>query len=376
MSILRLRDLHASIGRATAALVLAAAATLLLAAPPVHAQNPPSRPPIAPAPAPADKPPLVAKPGAGAAQPTAEPPLDPSKLPAVVARVNGTDVSREDLITEAKGAYQQLRQMGGSPDLTPSFYRVALDQRIASILIEKEAEARGFAATAEEIDQRMADMRSRFKSDQEFTQSLAATGMTVEKARAQLAQDISRYNYMEKVILPQVKIPDQAVKDFYDQNLQRMQQPERIKVRQILILVPRDATEDQRKQARSRADAALTRAKGGEDFAAIASELSDDESTRQKGGELPWIARGDLRGLPTFEEAAFALQKGALSGVVESPAGFHVIQCLDRQASRLAAFDEVKDRILSVLQNQAAQEKLRTTVNDLMAKAKIERFGL
>jgi len=276
---------------------------------------------------------------------------------------------------EAKGAYQQLRQMGGAPELNQAFFKVALEQRIASMLLRAEADRRGLGATAEEIDARLAEMRKRFPSDEDFTKGLAANGMTVEKARDQLAQDIARYKYVEKSILPTIEISDEALKKFYDENLERMQQPERVKLRQILIRVPNDATEEQRTQARQRAAEVQKRAKGGEDFAALAQEQSDDPSGKQ-GGELPWIARGELRQLPTFEEAAWALEKGAISDVVETPAGFHVIQVVDRQAPRTAQFDEVKDRIKAVLQNQEAQEKLRQAVGELMAKAKVERFGL
>jgi parvulin-like peptidyl-prolyl isomerase len=198
--------------------------------------------------------------------------------------------------------------------------------------------------------------------------------MTVAQARDQLAQDISRYNYIEQVILPQIKITDEALRKFYDQNLERMRQPERVKVRHILIEVPRDATEEQRSLAHRRAEDVLEKARAGGDFAALAREYSDDERSKQTG-ELPWLSREEIR-LVAFQQAAFGLEKGAVSDIVESQAGFHIIQSVDRQASRIAEFDEVKDRILTLLQSQEAQERLRHTVDGLMAKASIERFAL
>jgi parvulin-like peptidyl-prolyl isomerase len=304
----------------------------------------------------------------------AAPAFDPNKLPAVVAKVNGKDVTRDDVIKEARGAYQQLRRMGGNPDLSEPFFRTALDQRIAAMLITGEAETRGIAATPEQVDQRMGEMRSQVESDEAFTKNLAASGLTVAQARAQLSQDISRFNYIEKVILPQIKIPDEALRNFYDQNLERMRQPERVKVRHILIRVPADATEEQRSQARRRAEEVLAKAKAGADFTALAREYSDDERTKQTG-ELPWLSREEIK-LVAFQEAAFDLEKGGISGIVESQSGFHIIQNVDRQASRIAEFDEVKDRILTLLQSQEAQQKLRETVEGLMAKASIERFAL
>ncbi|HVR28218.1 MAG TPA: peptidylprolyl isomerase, partial [Thermoanaerobaculia bacterium] len=93
-----------------------------------------------------------------------------------------------------------------------------------------------------------------------------------------------------------------------------------------------------------------------------------------QGGELPWVQRGQT--LPPFEQAAFMLQPGQLSGVVETPLGFHIVQAVDRQAPRVAEFDEVKERIRIVLQTEEAQERLRAAVESLMAKADVERFAL
>jgi parvulin-like peptidyl-prolyl isomerase len=316
----------------------------------------------------------LAPPPAAQAPPPGAPAFDPKTLPAVVAKVNGKDVTRDDVIREAQGAYRQLRQMGGAPELSEPFYRTALDQRIASMLILAEAQSRGVAATPEQIDERMTEMRSRAGSDEEFVKGLAASGMTVAQARDQLAQDISRFNYIEKVILPEIKISDETLRAFYDKNLERMQQPERVKVRHILIAVAREATEEQRTTARRRADEVLAKARAGGDFTALAREYSDDERSKQSG-ELPWLSREEIK-LVAFQQAAFALEKGAVSDVIESQAGFHVIQAVDRQSARVAEFDEVKDRILTLLQSQEAQERLRLTVDELMAKATIERFAL
>ena len=118
----------------------------------------------------------------------------------------------------------------------------------------------------------------------------------------------------------------------------------------------------------------LAKAKAGGDFTALAREYSDDERSKQSG-ELPWLSREEIK-LVAFQQAAFALEKGATSDIIESQAGFHIIQGVDRQPSRVAEFDEVKDRILALLQSQEAQEQLRLTVDGLMAKASIERFAL
>lgn len=83
---------------------------------------------------------------------------------------------------------------------------------------------------------------------------------------------------------------------------------------------------------REEAEQALARLEAGEDFGILAAEISTDESNRESGGDLGWFARGVM--VAPFEEAAFALQPGEVSGVVETTFGFHIIRVDERDANR------------------------------------------
>ncbi len=148
-----------------------------------------------------------------------------------------------------------------------------------------------------------------------------------------------------------------AVRAFYDEHLNRYRQPKKVKARHILVKVAEGATDEDKKNARTKIDAAKKRADAGEDFAKLAEEISEDSSAKS-GGDLGFFGPGAM--VKPFEDAAFAMAKGAISAVVESRFGFHVIKVDDVQEP---ITKEVKD-----VQAQIALELMKDS--QLMAAAR------
>ena len=122
----------------------------------------------------------------------------------------------------------------------------------------------------------------------------------------------------------------------------------------ILLMLGQKATEAQQKAAKTRIDSIAKALKNGADFADLARRLSDDKNTAVKGGELPWLTKGQT--LPDFEKAAFALNKGETSEPVLSPAGYHIIRMIDKGG--FFPYDSVRTDILQFIEQRNLRESI------------------
>lgn len=319
----------------------------------------------------ADTPATTPSPTANAAAETPEP-FDPSTLPAVVARVDDQEISRDRLMEEAQAARVQLVQSGvpESATRTKEFYAQALDQIVADILLYQEARSEGLVPSDEEVAQRLETIRSSVPEGGNFEEMLQTRGMT----EAGLTEELRRSGALQKIvetkIAPRVSVDESQARTFYDQNLEQMRMPPRVKVRHILLEVPQDASEEARQAARDKAKDLRAQIADGGDFSALAREHSQDDGSAQQGGELPWLMPGQT--VPAFDQAVFALDPGQLGPVVESRFGYHVVQTLDKQPEQTAPFEQVKERILNRLRQEQAQQQLHAHVDELRTAHEVE----
>jgi peptidyl-prolyl cis-trans isomerase C len=317
------------------------------------------------APAEAAKPGAPGAPGAAAA-------LPPDKIPAVVARVNGQEIKKSELMDGAQVIQMRMAQSGQPVSPTADLYRQVLDQLIAIQLLQQDAKAQGITISDAELQQAIAARKRGFPSEEVFKKALAQAGVTEDHFRQQTRDGITLQKYIATKLAPKATVSDQAAREFYDKHKAEMQVPERLHLRHILITVDPKAPPADREKARQKAQDILKRAQGGEDFAKLAQAFSDDPSKAQ-GGDLGLVGKGQTP--PAFETAAFALKKpNDLSPVVEVNYGFHIIQLVERQAPTTLSFDQVKDRVTQLLKQEQVQKVIQARAGELRAKSKVQVF--
>jgi peptidyl-prolyl cis-trans isomerase D len=164
-------------------------------------------------------------------------------------------------------------------------------------------------------------------------------------------------------------IPQDEIRNYYDQHIDGYKLPERAHVAHILFKTV-GKTDAEAEEIRKKAEDVLKKAKAGANFGDLAKQYSED-TTKEKGGDLDWIVRGQT--VPEFEQAAFTLPTGSISDLVKTQYGFHIIKVIDRQAARTQTMDEVLPQILAALQEDKAQR----TAEDLSGQiaAEIRRSG-
>jgi peptidyl-prolyl cis-trans isomerase C len=322
--------------------------------------------------------PGTSAPGTAPGQPDlqAAKPIDPAQLPAVVARCNGQDIKKEELVGRAQEIRVQLaRTKGLQTPPSAEFFREILDGIIAHKLLLQESKDLGISISDAEAEQMMRGFKGQFPSQEVFEKQLAANKMTEADLRQKMRDDPdTKVNKLiETRIAAAVKVSEADARAFYDQNQQRMKTPPQVHVRHILIAANPQTPEADRQKARAKADDLLAQLKKGGDFAQLAAQNSDDPGSKMQGGDLSWVQPGQT--VPPFEKAAFALKNpNDLSPVVQTGYGYHIIQLVERKGPQTVPFEQAKGRIGQMLRDQKVKEALRAHVDQLKVKAKVETF--
>jgi len=197
----------------------------------------------------------------------------------------------------------------------------------------------------------------------------------VAKKIREISDNIIIQELTKQEISDKVTVSEDEIKAHYEQNKASFVRPEKVKVNLILFEVKQDASPEDRKEKKKKADDALKRLAGGEDFEALAKKLSEDKRTNRRGGSTGFFSSGKRKNTygETFEEKAFSLKKGEMSGVFEDKRGFYIIKASDRKERHEQTLDEVRRRIERTLKQDKQKETYNRYIEDLEKKYPVKR---
>jgi parvulin-like peptidyl-prolyl isomerase len=224
------------------------------------------------------------------------------------------------------------------------------------------------SVSREAVDAAVASFVKGFENTREMEERMAEQGWTMEELRLRLAAKIQQQMYLDQLI--EVGVSDEEARTFYDSHQAELGQPDRMRVRHIFLAHLENESADA-KSALEEAQGKLERKEAG--FAELAAARSEDERSKDAGGELGWMHTGRLPA--DFAESVSALPLHQ-PRVVRTKLGWHLVEVMEKLPGEPRSFDETKSEIVIALEAMKREEGLRAYRRQLrnLEKQKVEVF--
>jgi peptidyl-prolyl cis-trans isomerase C len=293
----------------------------------------------------------------------------------VIAEYNDQKIYKsetDDLMRQVLARYQGLPKEQMQAVRQQIFPKV-LKQLIEFKIVLFEANKAGIEVSENKVDESIEMIKQNLGSEEQFKQQLEMSGMTVEDLREKIKeQELVKQFFDNKTV--DIEKPDMLeVKEFYEENKENFETPETAHASHILFQIPKNADDTVKKEKYEQAEKILKKAKAGEDFAELAKKYSEGPSA-EKGGDLGSFSKGQM--VPKFENAAFALNIGEISDIVETQFGYHIIKLFDKKNGEILEFDKIKDELQERLYIQKKNDYFQTWLNEKQKDVQIytEKF--
>lgn len=296
----------------------------------------------------------------------------------VAVTVNGVNIyeSRvgEKLETQlAKMASQMPPAM--IEQVKPQLRQQVLETMVIEQLLNEKVKEAKIKITEEEVIKQIEEMAARQQpplSMEDFKALIEAYGQSFDDVKSRIQRGLAYKKLMEAQWEGKINIKEKDAQKYYSENKSEFETPEQIRASHILIAPdtadPNTDPNQAKAAAKAKAENLLKQIKDGADFAELA-RLNSSCPSSQQGGDLGFFGRNQM--VPAFEEAAFALETGKVSDIVETQFGYHIIKVTDNKDPNTASFDEVKDYITKMLTQKKQAELAEEYIESLKTNANI-----
>ncbi len=249
--------------------------------------------------------------------------------------------------------------------------RQILDELIVRKLQLQEAKKEKIEATASEVRSAIDELKRRngLSSDEELKAVMARELLSEEQFRKGIADQVALTKLVARQVRSKVVVLDEEARGHYDQHQEQFRDIPQVKIRHLLVPVQPQPTREEMVRAKNRIDEAQALVKLGAKFSTVAKQYSEGPLA-SSSGEIWSMRRGELAS--ELEQMALILPIGQVSGIIVTPAGFHLIQVEERVAGQLLSFDQVKEQVRNILLDQKTEAKFKEWIQSLKAKASIE----
>jgi len=317
-----------------------------------------------------------------------------------IAIVNGEHILLSDFEKIADQTIEQYKLIAPKEDFTDEkikeIKQKILDQMIDEKLIIQKAKEKNIKVSKRELEQGIQQIKSRFKSEDEFRKELQKENLTEKKFEKRIEEQLMAIKLIDLEVKSKITPPEEEeIKQLYNKimdfinkktkpsslseedkeietlaGLIQRKYSELVRARHILIRSSKNDSMKNQTEAKKKAEMVLKKIKDGSDFAELAKEYSDDPGSRERGGDLGYFARGDM--VPEFEKVAFSLQVGEVSNIIQTEFGFHIIKVEEKRAAKKISYEELKNDLTDFLLSKKAEKKYSDWLKELRSKATIK----
>ena len=294
-------------------------------------------------------------------------------LDRMVAVVNDEVITQAELDTFLRPVYQQYSKEYSGEELLKVMNDVRqkiLSQMIEDKLVYQEAVAQGIEVKDEEIEKEFQDFKAKMEKPEELDQMLEQEGLTMKSLRERLKKQAMVRQLQDREIRSKVVVSPTEVEAFFKNNPEKFKTKERVRVRSLTIKKSEESrskgiTDEKAKQ---KIELMEQKIKLYRDFDQIVRDYSEDSLAKQEGvGD--WIERGAM--IESVDDVIFKTPVGQLTGIVETPVGYHIFRIEAKEPEKNRSFDEVKDQISGYLFQQESNERFKTWMEEIKKAAYI-----
>ena len=292
------------------------------------------------------------------------------KLPDPIAVVEGTEIKAAEIERLLTAYFQRSGKSAAEIPAEEQLKaaRMLLQNAIAQRLVNTRC--KDVKITDQEVEEAFQAFMKRLPDRKKFEEQMKANGMDEPTLRLRIRESLAQKKWIESQIGTKGDVSDADAKAFFESHPQYFDLPETVHVAHILVMVPEGAKPEVVEEKKKAIEAAAARIAKGDDFAAVAKDVSEDPGSKANGGDVGFLAHNNA--VPEFADAAFALKSGEISKPVKTKFGFHLIKASERKAARKLPFDEARTDIISKLGQQKKQEAGRTFMAELMHTAQVK----
>lgn len=285
------------------------------------------------------------------------------------AMVNGEPIAMGDVEKVATNFIKQ----GLEPDSTAEgstfaerMYYTATERLVEQALVMQQVREDGHEPSDEAVNERIQELEGQMGGPEALDNILAQQDISRDDLHRDMRINLSMQHFYEHVQSEVPEPDDAACREYFEANQAQFAPQRQVRARHIIFMT-QGKSEAEAAAAKEKADKALSRAKAGEDFAALATELSEGPSAPQ-GGDLGFFTQPEM--VPPFAEAAFATEPGTIHAeVVQTQFGYHVIKVEEQR--EYPQFEDVLPTIRQQLKNETTQEQFKAAIDELRQDASI-----